>query len=74
MNKRTKLAVAVSAIAAVVSAIVLIVVFWDKLLDKCACRKLHWDDTDSSEAPEDQGPAYNAEELADYADLHPNAE
>ena len=72
MNKRTKLAVVVSAIAAVISAIVLIVVFWDKLLDKCASRKLRWDETEPQDA--DPGPAYNAEELADYADLHPNAE
>lgn len=72
MNKRTKLAVAVSAIAAVVSAVVLIIVFWDKLLDKCASRKLRWDDAEPQEA--DPGPAYNAEELADYADLHPDAE
>ena len=74
MNKRTKLAVAISAIAAVISAVVLIVVFWDKLLDKFSRRKLRWDDTEAEEASEDSSPAYNEEELADYADLQPSAE
>ena len=39
MSNRTKLTIFIGAVAAVVSALVLIVVFWDKLLSLCPCRK-----------------------------------
>ena len=39
MNNRTKLTILIGAVAAVISALVLIVVFWDKLLSLCPCRK-----------------------------------
>ena len=90
MNKKTKLAIFISAIAAVVSAVVLIVVFWDKLLDLCPCRKKAteaWEEDAVAEAEvtaeaeaaaeefsEEAAPVYNEEELKDFADLEPAAE
>lgn len=68
MNKRTKLALAISAVAAVVSAVVLIIVFWDKLLEKFPCHgDCRWEPEDEEAA----GPAmtYTEEETADFADL-----
>lgn len=56
MTNRTKLTILIGAVAAVVSALVLILVFWDKLLSLCPCRKNEYDDYD--------------EELSDYADLN----
>ena len=55
MNNRTKLTILIGAVAAVISALVLIVVFWDKLLSLCPCRVNAQDDYD--------------DELSDYADL-----
>lgn len=55
MNNRTKLTIFIGAVAAVVSALVLVVVFWDKLLSLCPCRTNEYDDYD--------------DELSDYADL-----
>ena len=55
MNNRTKLTILIGAVAAVISALVLIVVFWDKLLSLCPCRANPQDDYD--------------DELSDYADL-----
>ena len=56
MNNRTKLTILIGAVAAVISALVLIVVFWDKLLALCPCRK-------------DEDADYD-DELSDYADLN----
>lgn len=39
MDKRTKLALLIGAAAAVVSAVVMVIVFWDKLIALCPCRK-----------------------------------
>ena len=72
MNKRTKLAILIGAVAAVVSAIVLIIVFWDKLLAKCPCKKAveeEMDDFADEAAPEEEIVAYTEEETADFADL-----
>lgn len=70
MNKRTKLAVIIAALAAVVSAVVLVIVFWDKLLALCPCRKAAEELCCGPETePAEAGPAYDAEELADFADL-----
>ena len=55
MNNRTKLTILIGAVAAVISALVLIVVFWDKLLSLCPCHANAQDDYD--------------DELSDYADL-----
>lgn len=55
MNNRTKLTILIGAVAAVISALVLIVVFWDKLLSLCPCSANAQDDYD--------------DELSDYADL-----
>ncbi len=85
MNKKTKLAILISAIAAVVSAIVLIIVFWDKLLELCPCRKKAteiWEEdaeaeaelTAETQAAAEEEPTYNEEELRDFADLDPKAE
>lgn len=56
MTNRTKLTILIGAVAAVISALVLILVFWDKLLALCPCRKHEADDYD--------------DELSDYADLN----
>ena len=78
MNKRTKLAILISAIAAVVSAVILIIVFWDKLLAKCPCRKAEEEAAEAeveaeeaAEEPEEveEVVAYTEEETADFADL-----
>ncbi len=53
MGKRTKIALIIGAVAAVVSAVVLVVVFWDKIVALCPCKK----------------KAYCEEELTDFADL-----
>lgn len=55
MTNRTKLTILIGAVAAVISALVLILVFWDKLLSLCPCRKREYEDYD--------------DELSDYADL-----
>ncbi len=57
MNKTTKLALLISAVTALISAIVLVVVFWDKLVALCPCRKKPCSDP-------------LADELSDYADLN----
>lgn len=68
MNKRTKLAIFISAVAAVISALILMIVFWDKLLGKFPCCKDdQWPEED--EAPEEPAVTYTEEETADFADL-----
>lgn len=62
MNKKTKLALLIGAIAAVVSAIVVVIVFWDKLIAKFPCCKCDVE----LEPAEEEAPA---EEFADYADV-----
>ena len=88
MNKKTKLAIFIGVIAAVVSAIVLIVVFWDKLLALCPCKKKAteiWEAEAEAEAEVkaeaeavaeslEETPTYNEEELQDFADLEPAEE
>ena len=90
MNKKTKLALLIGAIAAVVSAVVLIIVFWDKLLALCPCKKKAtdvWEEEAEAEAEvkaeaeavaealeEEEAPTYNEEELQDFADLEPAEE
>ena len=73
MSKRTKWAVLIGAAAAVISAVVLIVLFWDRLLEKLPCcgwcRDEDWDNNDEDFL------AYEKEELDDFADLsQPEAE
>ena len=67
MNKKTKIALLIGAIAAVVSAVVVVIVFWDKLVAKfpCFCR---CEDDFCDETLEDED-ALTEEELADYADV-----
>ncbi len=71
MNKRTKLAVFIGVVAAVVSAVVLVIVFWDKILEKFPCCKatatLEVDTDDETEA--DEIVAYTEEEAESFADL-----
>ena len=89
MNKKTKIALLIGAAAAVVSAIVLIIVFWDKLLSLCPCKKKAtdvWEEEAVAEAEvtaeaeaaaeefAEEAPAYEEEELKDFADLEPAAE
>jgi len=62
MNKKTKLALLIGAIAAVVSAVVVVIVFWDKLIAKFPCCKCDVE----LEPAEEEAPA---EEFADYADV-----
>lgn len=69
MGKKTKLAVLIGAIAAVVSAAILVVVFWDRLLELCpCCRRNEWED-DFLMDDEDDTPAFTETELSDFADL-----
>ena len=81
MKKGTKLAILIGAIAAVVSAIVLVIVFWDKLLAKCPCKKAQCEEEleevepEVVEEPEEEVVVYTEEETADFADLgEPEAE
>ena len=68
MNKRTKLAVLVGVIAAVVSAVVLVIVFWDRILEKFPCCKKQWVE-EPVEAEEDEIVTYTEEETESFADL-----
>lgn len=67
MNKKTKIALLIGAIAAVVSAVVVVIVFWDKLMAKlpCCCRC----EDDFCEDDLDAEDELTEEELADYADV-----
>ncbi len=70
MSKRTKLAVFIGAIAAVISAAVVIIVFWDKLLTKCPCCKKAEEELEEVEAETcEEVVAYTEEETAAFADL-----
>lgn len=68
MNKRTKLAVLIGVIAAVVSAVVLVIVFWDRILEKFPCCKKQWVE-EPEEAEEDEIVTYTEEETESFADL-----
>ena len=68
MGKKTKLAVFIGVIAAVVSAAILVVVYWDRLLELCPWNKLSWED-DFLMDEEDDTPAYTEDELSDFADI-----
>jgi len=84
MNKKTKLAILIGAIAAVVSAVILVVVFWDKLLNLCPCKKKAtdiWEEEAEAEAEVKaeaeavaEELAYSEEEQKDFADLETAAE
>ena len=84
MNKKTKIAVLIGAIAAVVSAVILIIVFWDKLLNLCPCKKKAteiWEEEAEAEAEikaeaeaAAEELAYSEEEQQDFADLETSAE
>ena len=68
MNKKTKLALLIGAAAAVVSAIVLIIVFWDKLLNLCPCKKKAtdaWEEEAVAEAEVTAEAEAAAEEFAE---------
>ena len=83
-NKKTTLAVLIAAIAALISAIVLVVVFWDKLLAFCPCKKKAtdiWEEEAEAEAEVKaeaeavaEELAYSEEEQKDFADLETSAE
>ena len=65
MKKGTKLALLIGAVAAVVSAVVLVIVFWDKLLAKCPCKKAQFEEElDETEA----GAAEEPEEIIVYTE------
>ena len=68
MGKKTKLALLIGAIAAVVSAVVLVVVFWDRLLELCPCCKNSWDEEFLAD-DEDEVLEFTEAELNDFADL-----
>lgn len=68
MGKKTKLAVLIGALAAVVSAVILVVVFWDRLLELCpCCRRNEWEDDFLMD--DEDVPAFTEAELNDFADL-----
>lgn len=71
MSKRTKIAVFFGVVAAIVSAVVLIVVFWDRLLEKCPCCKKQWDEEflPEEEPAEAEIVTYTEEETESFADL-----
>ena len=68
MGKKTKLALLIGAIAAVVSAVVLVIVFWDRLLELCPCHKNDWDE-DFLADDDDEVLEFTETELNDFADL-----
>ena len=70
MNKRTKLAILIGVIAAVVSAVVLVIVFWDRILEKFPCCKCREEEDYLEEIEEDEILTYTEEETADFADLN----
>lgn len=43
MSKRSKLTILIGAVAAIISAVVLVIVFWDKLAALCPCSKKAFD-------------------------------
>lgn len=70
MSKRSKVALVIGVIAAVISAVILVIMFWDKLLEKCPCRKKQWEDFLPAEEEEEADiVAYTDEEAAAFADL-----
>ena len=69
MKKKSKWPWIIGVVAAVISAVVLVIVFWDKLLEKCSCRK-GYIDVDYPDGTDDDVLAYPEEELADFADLN----
>jgi len=69
MNKKTKLAVLIGALAAVVSAVILIVVFWDRLLELLPCRKCDWEDDFLFDEEDEDVIEFTEDELNDFADL-----
>ena len=70
MGKKTKLAVLIGAIAAVVSAAILVVVFWDRLLELCpCCRKNEWEDDFLMDEDEEDILTFTEDERNDFADL-----
>ena len=69
MGKKTKLAVIIGAIAAVVSAAILVVVFWDKLVEMCPFRKEEsWED-DFLDDDDDEITEFTKDEMEAFADL-----
>lgn len=70
MNKKPNFAILIGALAAVISAVILIVVFWDRLLELCpCCRKNDWDDDFLMDEDEEDVPAFTEIERNDFADL-----
>lgn len=77
MSKRTKWTMIIGAAAAVISAAVLLILFWDRLLEKFPCRRVCCEDDFDlfSDETEDTIIPYEEEELDDFADLsHHSAE
>ncbi len=76
MSKRTKWTMIIGAAAAVVSAAVLLILFWDRLLEKFPCCRLSCeaDFDEFSEDAEDEIIPYEEAELEDFADLSQNSE
>ena len=84
MNKKTKLAILISAVAAVVSAVILIIVFWDKLLSLCPCKKKAtdiweedaeaWEEEAEAEAEVAAEAEATAEEFAEEAPVYSEEE
>ena len=66
MSKRTKIALIIGVVAAIVSAVVLVIVFWDKLLEKLPCGKK---ESLPEEEPDEDILTYTEEEAEAFADL-----
>lgn len=67
MNKKTKLALIIGAVAAIVSAVILVIMFWDRILEKFSGRKDDWDDEFLFD--DEDMLDFSDEELNDFADL-----
>lgn len=66
MSKRTKIALIIGVVSAVVSAVVLVIVFWDRLLEKFPCCKK---ESLPQEDPAEDILTYTEEEAEAFADL-----
>ena len=70
MNKKTNLAVFIGVLAAVISAAILIVVYWDRLLELCpCCRRNDWEDDFLMDEDEEDILTFTEAERNDFADL-----
>ena len=66
MNKQTKWATIIGVLAAVIGAVVHVIMYWDKLLEKCPCLKKWWEE---KVVGSDEIVIYTKDETNAFADL-----